>query len=744
MNFLIGWRLVRKHWATALATALAISLAVTFYTLGQKKIYVAQATVQLDPSPPRPLGKDVQSVVDLGVGDRWGNREYCETQYRIMQSLRVAAAVVRELDLGHDSAFIRNASPGAAPPPGPPAAVDPEIAAEIVRGRLKVEPIKDSRLAVVKFEDADPVRAQRILRTLVEIYVEQNLDEALSSTSSAVEWLRGQLDNLKNELEGSEFSLHEYKLRNNILSVAFDDQSNMVREEVRQLNEALTATRIKRQEFLARRDELLKVDPDDPDKLPARELLQSGVLQGLRGHYEDARRRREELVSSGKGLQHPEVAAAESAMRTSREALLAEIHNIVGSVERDLSEINQEEQGLAALYANSQKRGLDLNLLEIEYNRLKRQKNNNEKLYELVLERTKETDLTRVLRVNNIRVLDPALLPRGPARPRVALQVMLGIIGGLFLGVTAAIGRALLDRTVKTPDDIERELGCTFLGLLPELEAGQRPAYYGSRRRRHRPPVVKPSIPELVVHQAPASGIAEAARAIRTNLIFMAPDNPYRVLLVTSPGPAEGKTTVACCIAIAMAQAGRRVALIDCDLRRPRLHRIFSVSANTGVSSALIGDIADAGGGQTEVPNLTVIPAGPLAPNPAELLDSAKFKAFLDYQRAHYDMVILDSPPVLPVTDATILTTLVDATVLVVRAFETKNDVARHGIRVLADVGRPIAGVVLNAVDLDKHEYKYYYYSYKRDGYYSSESRTESPANGSDEKVDPPSPGQMA
>ncbi len=738
-NFLVGWRLLRKHWATALGTALAVCLSVTFLTLGQTKIYVATCTVQFDPVPPRPLGKDIQSL-DMGVGDRWGNREYCETQYKIIQSMRLAMAVVRDLDLNHDGAFLRMLPPGA---PSPKAAVEPDQAADALRGRLKVEPIKDSRLAVVKFEDSDPQRAERILRTLVNLYVEQNLDDALASTSSAVEWLRGQLDKLKGDLESSELALHQYKLSNNILSVAFDDQSNMLREEVKQLNEALTTVRTKREELVARRNELLKVTPDDPSSLPARELLQSTLLQNLRQRYEEAVQKRESLIGEGKGAGHPDVAAIDAGLKKTRDALLAEVRNIEGAVERDLAAINEEEQGLAKLFANSQKRGLDLNLLEIEYNRLRRTKNNTEKLYELVLERTKETDLTRVLRVNNIHVIDAPLLPRAPVRPKVTLQIGLGIIGGLFLGIVAAIGRALLDRTLKTPDDVERELGVTFLGLLPELEAGRQGTYYHTRRRRQMRTSPFPGTPELIVHEAPASGVAEAARAIRTNVVCMAPDRPFQTLLVTSAGPAEGKTTVACCLAIAMAQAGQRVVLIDCDLRRPRLHRIFQADSGVGVSTALIGDIGGAGAISTDVPNLTIIPAGPIPPNPAELLQSDKFKSFLAHLQAQFDRVIIDSPPIVPVTDAAVLATVVDATILVVRAFVTTNDLARHGVRALADIGGTIAGVVLNAVDLDRHEYKYYYYAYKRDGYYAPRPHTTRPESSTTDAAESP-PDQPA
>jgi succinoglycan biosynthesis transport protein ExoP len=732
------WRTVRKYWATTVATALAIALGVTFYTLGQTKIYQATATVQFDPTPPRPLGKDVETVVDMGAGNYWNNREYYETQYKIIQSMRVALAVVQALDLNHDASFCEGLAPGVKAKGLPP--LTPEEAADRIRAHLTVDAVKESRLAIVRYEDADPSRAQRILSTLVDTYVEQNLDDALESTSSAVDWLRGQLDKLKTDLSASEMALHDYKLKNNILSVAFDDQSNMLREEIKQVNDTLTGVRTKREEVFARRNELLRIKADDPTNLPASELLQSVLLQQLRERYVETVRERDALIGEGKGTNHPDVLAADARVSATRAALLAEVRNIQGAVDRDLTILTHQEAGLASLYDKAKKQALDLNLLEIEYNRLRRAKDNNEKLYELILERTKESDLTRMMRVNNIRVIDKPLLPRAPVRPRVAVNVALGIIFGAGLGIAAAIGRGLLDRTVKTPDDVQRELGLTFLGLLPELdEKSTRQSYYARRRTRRAVP--EPSgNPELIVHELPGSGLAEASRAIRTNLTFMAPDHPYRTLLITSAGPAEGKTTVACCIAIAMAQAGHRVVLVDCDLRRPRIHRVFRKNLESGVTTALLDDstleIQDL---STEVPNLSVIASGPIPPNPAELLHSERFRSLVRKLSQRFDRVILDSPPVVAVTDAAVLSTLVDATVLVVRAFATRKEYARHGARALTDVGGKLAGVVLNAVDLDRHEYQHYYYYYKRDEYYGPTPAEPGALSGSP-GASPPSP----
>ncbi len=749
------WHMVRKNWVTAVVATLLVTLGVTFYTLSQTKIYQAAATIQFDPNPPKPLGAKVETVVDMGAGNYWDNHEYYETQYKIIQSMRVSKIVAAELGLHRDIGFIMNLPKGAKLPA---MEATEDMAAGSLRSRLRVEPIKDSRLAVVKLEDADPERAQRVLTAVINAYVQMNQDDARASTSDAVDWLGKQLDKLKRELEESELSLHKYKETKNILSVSMDDQSNMLREEMKQLNDVLTQVRTKREEVASRRDQLAKVQQQNPTNLPASELLKSPTLQELRRSYDEGVRERDALLQSGMGKNHPDVRKAQARIDTARDAILVEVRNIQGALDGDLAAMKRQESGLAGLFEAARKEAFELNLLEIEYNRLKRAKENNEKLYALVLERTKESDLTRMLTVNNIRIVDPALRPGTPVRPQVALNITTGLFVGVLIGIVAAMGRAMLDRSMKTPDDVEKEVGLTFIGLLPEVhEEDKRSPRYGRNNRRDRklPPKLNP---DLIVHEFPMSGVAEAARAVRTNLLFMAPDQPFRTLLVTSASPSEGKTMVASCIAIAMAQADHRVLLIDCDLRRPRVHRVFGkrgggvsgllvgeelnrrVQANGGVcNKEMMDDLVDKIVIKTDVPNLFAITAGATPPNPAELLHSERFKAFLACVASRFDRVILDSPPVVPVTDAAILSTLVDGTVLVIRAFKTTKDLARHALRTLLDVGANVAGAVLNSVNLNKSEYKYsHYYYYRKSGYYSEET---GPSSEERPSVPSPEPG---
>ncbi len=710
--------IVRKNWWVIALLFLVGAAAAGFYSYGQTKIYLARTTIQIDPSPPKPLGQEVQGVVDVGTGIYANNREYYKTQYDILQSRSLALKTVQRLGLQHDDSFITNQ-----PANAPLAELELtdaerlERAREALRQRLTISPVRDSRLVEVLFEDAEAERAERVLRSLVDIYIDDNVDSVLASTNVAAEWLDEQLQKLKSELSENELALHAYKKDNQILSVSMDDQSNMLRDEMQQLNQALTRVRTDLQTLEARYKQFEKVDVTDPTELPAQELLNSQVLKGLRADYIRAKQEKQALMGAGKGSQHPDVRAADSVVEISRTALLAEVRNIKEALRRDVDAKRQEENGLGGLFARAKTQALELNRLGLEYRRLERSKDNTEKVYSMVLERSKESDLTRYMRFNNIRVIDDALAIRQPIRPRTRLNLALGGALGLFLGFFAAFGRNALDRTFKSGEDVETHLGLTMLGVLP-LTSNP-----GRRARRGKRAILGD---ELVIHRKPNSSAAEAARALRTNLMFASPDNPQQLLMVTSGGPLEGKTTVACWIATAMAQAGKKVLLIDSDLRRPRLHRIFGRTNDRGVSTYLLEESAlENDNLATEVPNLDAIMAGPGVPNPAELLQSERFGNLLAKLRQKYDRIILDTPPVNAVTDAAILSTKVDGVLLIVRAHTTTRDSAQHSVRALVDVSDRLLGVVLNAYDERRAGYGYGYGAYRYQYYYGSRSEHE-------------------
>lgn len=702
---------VRRGWLWLVLFALVGGCISAFYSLGQTKIYSASTTIQIDPHPPSPLGSDIQSVEEIGAGMFWDTQQYYRTQYEILRSRKLAADTVKRLGLQNDVTFILNKSPGSELPPDAPQP-STDAAQGAVQSRLSVNAIKDSRLVEVSFTDADPARAERILRTLVELYIDNNVDTVLTSTENAAEWLNVQLTKLRTELDDRETALHEYKRSNQLLSVSINDQNGLLREEITHVGNALTHVRTEIESLAARREQLSKLESVDAAHLPSAEFLNSGVITSLRGQIVNAKSEREELVRAGRGPNHPLVLGNQGLIDELTTALHAEVANIRAALDAELETKRREEAGLMRLQGRATTRALDLNALGLEYRRLERARENTEKLYSVVLERTKESDITRFMRFNNIRVLDEAESSGAPVYPRTPVNVAFGIVVGLGAGFLLALGRTYFDRTFHGPTEVEETLKTPILAVLPKtIHNGNRDAKRPRSRRRAG------ASNELLVHEKPASNIAEAARALRTNLTLSAPDKPLKKLLVTSGGPYEGKTTVACWIATTLAQTGKSVLLMDCDLRKPRMHKVFERTNESGLTAVLLEpEMLDKLDLRTQVPNLSLLVAGPSVPNPAELLHSERFAKFLGLLEKKYDCIVLDSPPVAAVTDATILSTLVDGTLLVVRAHATYRELAKQAIRMLRDVSNTTLGVVLNATDLDRggygnYRYQYYYYS---------------------------------
>lgn len=694
---------VRKHLLLALAVSTCVTLAALAIALSQTQIYRASATIQIDPSPPRPLGESVETVSEMGSGSWWSAQEYYNTQNKIITSKRIAELVVRDLGLHRDAGFMNNTIGGTHSSPTPPT---PDDAVRVLRSRMNAVQIKESRLFEVTFEDADPARATRVLSAIVSAYMNNNLDTAAESTTNAVDWLSDQLEALRKELSESELALHRFKLDNRITSVNLDDQTSTLQSEIRQIVQARAEVRAEIQKASARLNEIRSISPEDPTSIPESQLLKSAQMGPLRADYQRVLRERNALLGAGKGENHPLVQAQTAQIEILVRAIRKELANIQAGAERELAALKHQEAGLSGLLSAAEKKALELNLLQIEYARLARTKENNEKLFGLVLERTKEAGLTKMLRVNNIQIVDqPATNPM-PVKPRVGMILAAGGLMGLMLGFLSALLRERLDRTIKASADLETRFDLTVLGSIPTVEAL-------ALRNKKGEKEIDPAHVHLSVATDPRSAVAEDVRAIRTNLLFMSPDRPFRRLLVTSPGPAEGKTTVTACLGVAMAQTGHRVLLVDCDLRRPRLSTLFE---NRGPSSTLSETLIhpatlDLDSLATGVPGLSLLPAGPPPPNPTELLHSAALRELLERLDGAFDVLLLDTPPLI-VTDAAVLSSVVDATIVVVREGRTEYPAITRALRTLRDVNARIAGAVFNATSHNRKGYGYYGYGY--------------------------------
>lgn len=731
-------RMLWKHrWIILAGVAVALCLDA-LWVLRQPRIYAATTSVQFDPNPPRPLGRQVEEVEGGGAGSYWNLREYYETQYRVAKSRGVAEGVVRRLGLQHDPDFLRIPVQRRASF----RSFTIHDTANALLARTRVEPVKESRLMNIVVEDTSPRRAQLLANTLADVYIQRNLDRRMSSTRDAVRWLTNQLDDLRENLSRAEDALQTYRRAHGIVSDNFQDQRNILGNRIARLSDALTDTQTRRFALAARVTEIQRAERDVAraleqaasggaldattesrgvwqqqvstamSSLTAPEFLSSPVLSTLRTQFEQASR--DEAALEPRYLPRAvELRTARARTNSVVNLFRAEVENIRGAAEAELRGVTRAEGNIRSELSTGQRLAVELNQQEMEYSRLSRERDNHAKIYGIVLERSTEGNLMRDLQVNNIAVLDYALVPLSPIKPRVMVSLMVGAAMGLVLGVIAALLAALADRTVRSRQDVEEVLGVPMLGFLPKIT--NRSIRNSSKYQYGDTPANNEPVDnvDLVVHTHPTSMVAEMARGIRTNLLFMSPDTPFQMLMVTSASPREGKTFTAVSLATTLANSGKRVLLVDGDLRRPRIHRVFRLRPPVGFTSVLIDEatlddvILDTG-----IANLQVLPCGPVPPNPAELIHSQKAADVLTELRRRYDRVIFDSPPINAVNDALALGAQLDGVVLVVRARQTRRDQAAMVVRQLKSLGSRVVGCVLNAFDGRDDSPGYYYGRY--------------------------------
>jgi capsular exopolysaccharide synthesis family protein len=731
-------RIVRRRWLLIVLGVVVVVGATAFFTLRMTKIYRATCSVRIETRAPQVLGDAVENVVEMGTGSFWSNQEYYETQYRVIGSRDVASRVVAEFGLHEDPEFlgVPEERRGSFEP------VTVEAATLVLQGMLTVEPVKDSRLVEIHVDGPDPARCQLLANAVAKAYVDRNLEAMLKSTVEAVDWLSGQLDDASSKLVGSERALLDFKKEHGMLSVSLEDRQNILSAQMGETASKLTEARSRRIEIESRKAAVRNVArSENPMEIPIDALNNSALIQGLKQKYAELSLAHGEL-SERYGVNHPSIIELEAKMDRIKKDIAREVGNILSAVDAELAAARSTEAGLSRQLEEFKAQAQEVNEKEAAYKTLAREAANHSKVYELLIGRTTEADLSRLLRVNNVEILDPALLPRAPIKPRLSLNLALAFVFGLILGLGIAVVVEFADRTIKTQEDIEA-LGLAFLGIVPAIDStaasGEGYGGRGGGRKRGRSPRPGRREPgEVVDHDRfvdrhPKSQVAESLRSIRTNLLFMSAGNRVQRVLVTSPSPQEGKTTVAANLAIVMAQSGSRVLLVDTDMRRPRLHKAFGLERPAlGISTMILGESGDEAIVPTGIANLDLLPCGPIPPNPAELLHTAAFQRVVAGLAERYDRLIFDSPPVGVVTDAAILSRIVDGTLLIVRSLHTTRDAARHATGVLRDIDAPVLGAVLNSLDLNNRRYgRTYYHYYKQYGYYYGEA-------GPDREAPPP------
>jgi succinoglycan biosynthesis transport protein ExoP len=724
--------LLQQKWVIAGTFALTTA-ATVFVILGTQKVYEAQATLEYDPTPPRPLGSEVEDVA-APAGNFLAGKEWYQTQNTIIASRTIARKVVEKLGLHHDADFMNVPADRRARWSG----ADVESASDELMRVLSVRQERETRISRISVRSSNPKKAALLANSIADAYMNWVMEERLGSTVRAVEWLSKQLDDISGHLAQSELSLYNFRRKNNVLTVSLADQQNEIGQTIHSLSLALTEATGRRIQAEAKLQQLEAAVREDPMKARSTLISSNHAISELRSAYQAALLEREGL-STKYGPNHPMMRRVLLRIDGLVDAARDEIMGLVEATRAELREAQEVERKLRGARQRVQNEGLDLNLHEIDYNRMERERANNEKLHTLLLQRTTETNLTRMLRVSPVRLVDRAPVPEVAVWPRPFLIMALGCAFGLVAGIGLAVLRVRMDRSVNTPDDVTT-LGVTVLGLVPTIQMDKASGATGrgpkaKRRRRGPGPIVENATKDLIVHTNPRSAVAECCRTIRTNLSFMMTDKPLRSLVVTSPGPAEGKSTLTISLAITMANSGRRVLLVDTDLRRPRLHKAFGLNVRNGVTSMLAGETTlDECVQATVVENLHVLPCGALPPNPSELLHTTRFAQLLEQLKQKFDLVVLDSPPVGVVIDAAIIGPQLDGVVLVAQSGSTSREALAIALRQMKDVGSRVLGCVLNDVDLAKHGAYGGYYYYSGGYYYASPDDPTNPGNSSSGK----------
>jgi polysaccharide biosynthesis transport protein len=405
--------------------------------------------------------------------------------------------------------------------------------------------------------------------------------------------------------------------------------------------------------------------------------------------------------------QHPKVKTITLQIDRLTQAMYNEIKGIKRSFKNNLKTAQASHKILQQNLESIKRQARILQSQELSYQALETRVKSNQALYAQMEVRLKEAELQAQATANNVRILDLALVPTRHISPRLSLNLAAAFIGWLLLSLIFMLILDYLDRTLKTQSQLYELYQLSVLGSIPMINYGKRSFKQNALVRNS----------ELYVLENPSSTVSECMRTIRTNLLFMHPNKSLRSLLVTSAAPREGKTLICINLGIAMALAGERILIIDSDLRRPRVHKVFGLTNDRGFINMLVDPEVEPEEviRPTELDSLDLLCSGPLLPNPSELLQSSAFKRTLNRLLQDYDRVIFDSPPVVPVTDAQIIGRQIDGTVLVARAQQTHRDVFGRAVELLNNVQVTMLGGLLNGIDISREVYGHYYYQYKQE-----------------------------
>ncbi len=710
------WRIIQRRKGTVVIVAFLGMVAAFLYTLPQTPVYQASTVIEVDN-----VNEDFLHMREVNPTQSggWDPVYDLQTQVKILESNSLRERVVKRLNSDSKPLVTipsrLNAWRKALNLASPDVSTAREQAIKAIDLHVRVEP--NTRLIVATCDSTNPQMAAEFANSLTSEFIEQNLETRWQTTQHTGEWLARQMEDLKIKLERSEDAMQAYARANGL--VFTQDKGNAAEEKMKELQSELSKAqgdRISKQS----RYELAAHAP--PESLA--EVLGDSNLQEIQGKLTDLRREYAE-ASATYTAANPKVKKLQAQIAPLETALERQRSAIIGSIQNDYEAAQHRERLLAADYTAASQEVSNQGDRVNHYNMLKAEADTNRQLFDNMQQRVKEAGIASALRASNIHVVDPANIPKSPYKPNLLRQTLLGLICGIFFGIVLVVYLERVDRTVQEPGDAALFLGVPELGIIPSeaVETKRRLLTQNSLAADANTTEAN----GLMVMQRKSSAMAEAFRSTLTSILFAGAHGECpKVLVLSSSAPREGKSTISSNLAVALAEIHKRVLLIDADLRRPRMHHIFGLTNETGLVdllrqreplvSQLNGSVQ-----QTSIPNLSVMTSGQSGQGDTTLLHSMRIAELVELARKQFDMVLIDTPPMLTMADARVIARHSDGVILVTRANQTSRDSIKDAAHRFTEDGVHIIGTILNDWNPKKSgRYGYYKYYDKYKHYYSA------------------------
>jgi capsular exopolysaccharide synthesis family protein len=692
------WRAIsrRKVTLTVLSlTGLAVGIGVT---LLQTPMYRATTSIEIQDPKQDNLGtKILNPQPDSTQEDPLTN---IQTQIKILQSQSLIEHTLEKAQIASITDLNgRSAETSFWLKFFPAEPENQDWLVENVTKNLKVSAVNQTRIVEISYQATNPEIAARIANAVTSEFIEQNLQARLQLNRKTSEWLVGQLDEMREKLQHSEDALQAYAREKGLIYTA--DKQNLSEGKLRELQTELSKAQADRVDKQSRSEIARNASPES---IP--EVLNDGNLRVMENNLIGLQQQEAEMGVTFK----PDYAKAKrlrAEIESLQTAVAAKRKAIIIRIENELDESKRREQLLESAYAQQTRLVTDDSQKSIQYDMLKHEVDTNRQIYSVMLQRVKESNIASALSATNVRVIDPAKAPLHPYKPNLPLNAAGSFLCGLTIGIAMVVLRSKADGTVQEPGDAGMLLGIPELGVIPVANGG-----LGKAPRVQTLFSANPNLPAI----SPAYGsfmVTDSFRAVLASILFAGARERQRVLVVTSASPGEGKTTMTSNLAATLANMGRRVLLIDGDIRSPRLHDIFRLENSAGLTTALkqiaLGDVStETFIRETDIPNLQVLTSGPAIQTGADLLFSASMPMLIAKYRDAYDMVLIDTPPMLIMPDARVLARAADAVVLVARASQTTRSAIQAAYHRFVEDRTPVLGVVLNSWNAKISAHKYY------------------------------------